>query len=71
MKAGDLVVRTWLGRPWWNMLGIVLGIRDDEKGLFDVLWWVDGQITTGDPHYESMCANGWYSYEMEVIGESR
>ena len=69
MKPGDLVVRIWLGKRWWNMLGIIISVHDDNE-KYNVLWWVDGQLTTGISHYKSMCSSAWSAQEMEVINET-
>ena len=62
MKAGDLVVRLWLGKKYWRQLGIIT--RRWSSSEYGILWYLDGVQVHNDSQI-------WRSNEIEVISESR
>ena len=73
MKPGDLVVRIWLDKPKWDMIGIIISrksfsnLTGGTKWLYGIKWNNRHFIRQGTvDQYGS-----WSEQEFEVINEAR
>ena len=70
MRPGDLVVRRWLGKPLWDMIGLIVSCDFVPKTNGGAEWlygikWNKQHSGVPDPFGK------WREDEFEVINESR
>ena len=71
MRVGDLVVRMWLGKPKWDMIGLVI-FRQEHGPLSETRWSYGIKWNTPSSLYRGERQFGkWTKKEVGVISERR
>ena len=73
MKVGDLVVRIWLNRPYWEMVGIIISRDFIPKSSGGAEWVYGVKWNKRDfaPAGETNPFGQWTKKEIKVISENR
>ena len=73
MKPGDLVVRIWIDKPKWDMIGLIVSkdfvckTNGGAEWIYGIKWNKRDFAPIGEPNPFGK----WKEGEFEVINESR